>query len=442
MRSILLVVACTLTAQGFAPHGNLHGGVHFFQHSSTSLPSHVQVFNPLTGRSINQTGPDNKKSKWYDFMHVSGGWIAHLSELVPIDLDKICEWAGVDTTVLRPGDRGKRSKAGEELNILGDKSFSESTQSKYVPDCNWFVVSPEIETKEDVSLTLDKSSDLPMVDQILFVHKPSNLLTLPGIGAAKQICLASEVIEWLSTDELDGKRIMEEGRKSSKRNLRLEQSSSKKRKNKKTEFIPRPCHRLDLDTSGVMVIALTPGALRVTSSMFEERRVQKTYIALVAGHLDSDHGFVEYPIGKVYNPIHDFNEFRCHIPPSARGNVHSTSAADVSTSNHLDFVENSLRNAKTEWEVCKRFEISVNNGKAKYTRVRLKPHTGRGHQLRLHCAAIGHPILGDDLHAPELISRATPRLCLHAEKLEMDISSPTDAHSQLLKAVATSLPPF
>jgi len=208
-------------------------------------------------------------------------------------------------------------------------------------------------------------------------------------------------------------------------------------------YIPRPCHRLDLDTSGVMVIALTPEALRLTSSMFEERRVQKTYIALVAGHLDTDHGFVEYPIGKVYNPIHDFNEFRCHIPPSARGNVQSTSAADVSTANHLDFVENSLRNAKTEWKVCKRFEISLNNGKmAKYTRVKLKPHTGRGHQLRLHCAAVGHPILGDDLHAPELISRATPRLCLHAEKLEMEVVSPTDAHSQLSKAVATSIPPF
>ena len=54
-------------------------------------------------------------------------------------------------------------------------------------------------------------------------------------------------------------------------------------------------------------------------------------------------------------------------------------------------------------------------------KLKLDPLTGRGHQLRLHMAAIGHPILGDTLHAPEAVATAAPRLCLHAEELELNV---------------------
>ena len=444
IKALLFFMSSIVATQGFGVplvNGGLPTRCSSLTETSarSSLQNHKKVFNPLTGRNIKQTGRNNKKTRWYDIMHVAGGWVAHQSTLVPIDLDKLNAWEALDT--IESGDGRIRSMNGTDEPLLADKSSFIDSQSEYVPDCNWLVVSPEIELKEESSLSLGESHDLPLVDQLLFVHKPSNLLTLPGIGEAKQVCLCSQVNEWLFANNADdGKHILEEARESCK--LNQNKSSPKKRKKKKA-FIPRACHRLDLDTSGVMVIALTPDALRVTSSMFEERKVQKTYVALVGGHLNDEHGFVEYSIGKVYNAIHEFNEFRCHIPQPARGNAQSVSAATVSTSNALDFVENSLRHAKTEWKICKRFTITTSDGKeAKYTRVELKPHTGRGHQLRLHMAALGHPILGDDLHAPRIISRATPILCLHAETLEMEIFSPTDGISQRSKVVATSIPPF
>ena len=91
-----------------------------------------------------------------------------------------------------------------------------------------------------------------------------------------------------------------------------------------------------------------------------------------------------------------------------------------------DFVEKSLRDARTQYTVLKRFKLSTEYAGpseqcVEYTKVKLEPLTGRGHQLRLHMAAIGHPILGDQLHAPATIAAATPRLCLHAEELELDV---------------------
>lgn len=138
-----------------------------------------------------------------------------------------------------------------------------------------------------------------------------------------------------------------------------------------------------------MIIALTPDALRITSAMFEGKSVQKSYVALVAGHinLDEEFGVVEYSIGKVYNESKDVNEFKCYIPinngseknddkdfPSVTSN-----ASNVFTHEEDSFVEGSLRVAMTEYRISKKFTIKMENGKkAKYTRVNLKPLTGRG----------------------------------------------------------------
>lgn len=103
-----------------------------------------------------------------------------------------------------------------------------------------------------------------------------------------------------------------------------------------------------------------------------------------------------------------------------------------------------MRNAKTEWAVSKRFTIVLDDGtEAKYSRVILKPYTGRGHQLRLHMASLGHPILGDTLHAPSTVASVTPRLCLHAEKLEIYVQSlAANGTIEVGKIVARSCPPF
>lgn len=139
-------------------------------------------------------------------------------------------------------------------------------------------------------------------------------------------------------------------------------------------------HRLDLDTSGVMVFALTKHAQRFLSKEFEERRTKKTYLARLAGHLEPKEGTVDLPL------IVDW-------PNRPRQKV--------------DHVIG--KPARTDWRVVRHEAEGT-------TRVRLYPLTGRSHQLRVHMREIGHPILGDPLYA-DGPARDAPRLMLHAESL-------------------------
>jgi tRNA pseudouridine32 synthase / 23S rRNA pseudouridine746 synthase len=138
-------------------------------------------------------------------------------------------------------------------------------------------------------------------------------------------------------------------------------------------------HRLDLDTSGVMVFALTKHAQRFLSREFEERRTRKTYVALLSGRLEPREGTVDLPLAVDW-------------PNRPRQKVDRKAG----------------RPARTDWRVLR------HEGNA--TRVRLFPLTGRSHQLRVHMAALGHPILGDPLYA-EGAARDFPRLMLHSESL-------------------------
>lgn len=140
-------------------------------------------------------------------------------------------------------------------------------------------------------------------------------------------------------------------------------------------------HRLDCDTSGVMVFALTPHAQRHLGLQFEKRQTGKTYVALVAGRPAADSGRVDLPL------IVDW-------PNRPRQKVcHETGRAAV-----------------TDWEVI--------GPEGAATRLRLSPRTGRSHQLRVHMLALGHPILGDPLYA-EGAARAWPRMMLHSERLSL-----------------------
>lgn len=138
-------------------------------------------------------------------------------------------------------------------------------------------------------------------------------------------------------------------------------------------------HRLDRDTSGVMVFALTPHAQRHLGLQFEKRQVRKTYVARVWGRIAEKQGTIDLPL------IVDW-------PNRPRQMV--------------DF-ENG-RPAVTDWRVAKIME--------RETRVRLYPKTGRSHQLRVHMMAIGHPILGDPFYA-DGPARDFPRLMLHSENI-------------------------
>lgn len=139
-------------------------------------------------------------------------------------------------------------------------------------------------------------------------------------------------------------------------------------------------HRLDMATSGVMVFARNKAAQRHLGLQFERRHTSKTYIACVAGQVSGESGRVNLPlIADWPNRPRQMVSFE-HGKPSL-----------------------------TDWEVTSR--------STSMTRLTLHPITGRSHQLRVHCWAIGHPILGDRIYAMDNVFEAAPRLQLHAWKL-------------------------
>ena len=138
-------------------------------------------------------------------------------------------------------------------------------------------------------------------------------------------------------------------------------------------------HRLDMDTSGLMLFALSLEVQRKLSLQFEKREIHKSYVALLEGVLEQDQGMIDYPMRK---------DMTQRLPPK-----------------HLvDCVRG--KKAITEWKVLGR--------SASMTRVALFPQTGRSHQLRVHMQALGHPIVGDNIYGT-----AGERLMLHAERLEL-----------------------
>ncbi|WP_321342169.1 pseudouridine synthase [Breoghania sp.] len=141
-------------------------------------------------------------------------------------------------------------------------------------------------------------------------------------------------------------------------------------------------HRLDCPTSGVMVFARNRASHRHLGLQFERRKLSKTYVARVWGEVVGDEGVIDKPM-------------RCDWPNRPR--------------QMIDFEQG--RPALTRWRVEAR-EDGV-------TRVRLFPETGRSHQLRVHMADLGHPILGDAFYADDAAFEAASRLQLHADTLTL-----------------------
>jgi tRNA pseudouridine32 synthase / 23S rRNA pseudouridine746 synthase len=203
---------------------------------------------------------------------------------------------------------------------------------------------------EDVTRATLAGIDLLFADDSLLVlNKPSGLLAVPGRGEDKQDCLSSRV-QGQYPDAL-------------------------------------VVHRLDMATSGLMLMARGIAIQRVLAKAFETRQVHKRYIAVLQGCLltplppesADGWGLIDLPI------VVDWPRRPLRIIDAARG-----------------------KPSQTRWRSLAFDEASHS------TRVELEPLTGRSHQLRVHLQALGHPILGDALYAPGALAAAAPRLLLHA----------------------------
>ncbi len=160
------------------------------------------------------------------------------------------------------------------------------------------------------------------------------------------------------------------------------------------DVVPRLCHRLDKDTSGLIVVALAPGVRRRMQWIFEARKVVKEYLAVVEGVWERDYEIVDLPIGPaIGSPIR------------------------------------MQRGVNREEGLPSRTVLCVEERFAAHTLVRASPITGRQHQIRVHCAAVGHPVLGDRLYGPEKLAwrgfppGASPpildRHALHAARIQL-----------------------
>ncbi|OWF80417.1 bifunctional tRNA pseudouridine(32) synthase/23S rRNA pseudouridine(746) synthase RluA [Yersinia rohdei] len=180
-------------------------------------------------------------------------------------------------------------------------------------------------------------------EHIMVVNKPSGLLSVPGRAPENKDSIMTRILADFPTAE--------------------------------------SVHRLDMATSGVMVVALTKAAERELKRQFREREPKKSYVARVWGHLAQDEGLIDLPL-------------ICDWPNRPKQKVCYETG----------------KSSQTEYLVLSRDADGS-------TRVKLSPITGRSHQLRVHMLSIGHPILGDGFYAPPEAKAMASRLQLHAQEL-------------------------
>jgi len=195
---------------------------------------------------------------------------------------------------------------------------------------------------------------------LLLIEKPSGLLSLSGKNPLNKDSVHHRLVGGL----LKGPLVIQERRAFPTATL---------------------VHRLDFGTSGIMVVALNKPANRFISKQFQERTVNKSYIAILDGMLPEDRGLIEFPLAK------DRPNFPLQKICQETGKA-----------------------ACSEYHVLERLQ------QPSCCRVRFTPQTGRTHQLRLHSLGIGHPILGCDLYKNHQSEQMAERLLLHACELQFD----------------------
>ncbi|MEI7709338.1 MAG: RluA family pseudouridine synthase [bacterium] len=205
---------------------------------------------------------------------------------------------------------------------------------------------------------------------ILAIDKPSGI-SVHGDGKTKEVTVAGWVI------------------KNYPKMKNVGEPQFFEHKGEKIE-VKRPgiVHRLDRETSGVLILAKNQKTYESLKQQFADREVNKTYLAIVSGHVRNDRGTINKAIGR--SP----RDFRRYL--AGRG------------------ARGEMREAVTEYKVLKRFDAPQ-----KFTYVEVKPKTGRTHQIRVHMKYLNHPIVCDSLYNPDgFCPKGITRMALHAQSIE------------------------
>ncbi len=172
------------------------------------------------------------------------------------------------------------------------------------------------------------------------------------------------------------------------------------------EHRPGIVHRLDKDTSGVILVALTQDMYEFLKDAFAERKIKKEYIALVKGRVEKPQGIINTPIGKSKT---DFRKHTAKDPQDPK--------AAITEYKVLEYL-NSARQPVSSSAGQQNTKAGVDG----YTLVMVKLHTGRTHQIRVHFSSIGYPLMGDALYGPKKNQiNGLQRQFLHAKKIEVQL---------------------
>lgn len=196
-----------------------------------------------------------------------------------------------------------------------------------------------------MNTTFNKATIIFEDKHIIAVNKDPNLLSVPGRGPEKQDCLFNRVLT-----EYPNSRVV---------------------------------HRLDMATSGIVIFPQSQQSLSLLSRGFQERQVNKQYIAVVEGIIEAEEGVIDQPL-------------ICDWPNRPKQKICYESGKPAQTV----------------------FRVLGRDLKNQTSRLLLKPITGRSHQLRVHCEYLGHPILGDYFYGSDQSRGKSDRLLLHAQRIQ------------------------
>ena len=302
--------------------------------------------------------------------------------------------------------RQKNTRTGNNLGMIDTSNLSKSASSLYE---NYTDMTPEQQRQLRQKIRKEQTASTPLCpkqhlhilykdDHICVTHKPGEILSVPGPRRNPSLTeLVYDTVCPNNTNNDDDD---------------VSKNSRDDTKNAIQHMDQMVVHRLDMDTSGILLLALSKPALSQLNDDFRERRVHKTYQALLVGHLTV--ADMEISLDLERDPVHPpfMRIAQPRQPEEATRNSNGTSTDNGDSPVHAGFQKMIAKAAKPSLTTLtvKSWEYldvdSAGNGSSlppqikRYpvTRVQLTPHTGRTHQLRVHCAAMGHAIIGDDIY--------------------------------------------